>query len=383
MTRLALLAVLLAGVASANDAFFQAEVVDAKVVAKSPAGPLDPAWGPVAAKRFRLTPQRSVRLHDRKANALLAQPGSSEVEVKAMATTTELSLLLVWADPAREVVRDDEVNVFADSVAVESPVRFGPGLRLPAVSMGDDEMPVHLWMLRALKSGALKSEFAAAGFGSSTRQAPAITSSALFYDEKKKGWRAVLTLPLEAGTPGLVPVAFATWDGARHERSGYKRLSSWHFVRVPGRTVDPRWVEALAFGYFPGDLGEAKRGQPLAEGVCVACHHLPGKAYAPAGLAPSLEGIGAITTPAYLRESIIAPSAVVLHAPNPNQHYSPAGPKDANGAFPNAEAFQWAVQGPEGKAVSKMPAFTGFTAEQLADLLAFLKTLDGPPLEKP
>ncbi|MDP1826127.1 MAG: c-type cytochrome [Archangium sp.] len=385
MIRALLLCGLVSTVASANEAFFKAEVVDAVGPMKLPTTPGDPAWKGITGKTFRLTPQRSVHLHDKTANDVLkAGPGSSEVLVKAAASASDLVLYLEWADGAKEVVREDEVNVFADSVAVEVPERMAVGTRLPAISMGDADQYVNVALLRATKAGAQLSRFSAAGFGSLTRQAPAAeANTSLQYDEAQKVWRAVLTVALDPGNPGLIPVAFAAWDGARGERAGYKRLSAWHFVRVPNKALDPKWVEQLAFGYYPGDLGNAAAGKMLAEGVCLACHHLPGKAFAPPGLAPSLEAVGAIAAPSYLRDSITTPSKVILHEPNPNQHHVTGGPADKNGALPNADGFRWSVKGEDGKWVSKMPPFTQFTPAQLADLIAFLKTLDGPPLEKP
>lgn len=101
------------------------------------------------------------------------------------------------------MVREDEVNVFADSVAVELPARFGLDLRLPAVSMGDDEMPVDVSLLRAMKQGAALSRFSAAGFGSLTRQAPAGDASAqLSYDELNPKW---VEQPAFGYHPGCAP----------------------------------------------------------------------------------------------------------------------------------------------------------------------------------
>lgn len=383
MTRALLTTTLLATTALGNVAFLNAEAVDAVAAAKTATSPGDPAWSRVPGRTFRLSVQRSVHLHDRNANALLEQPSTNEVLVKAQVSGEALAVYLEWSDPAREVVRDDEVNVFADSVALEVPARFGAGLRLPAISMGDDDATVNVTLLRATRSGALESHFVAAGFGSLTRLAPAqANSTSLAWDEAKKRWSAVFTLP-RAAVKTLTPVAFATWDGGRLERAGYKRLSSWHFIRLPGEALDATYVKELAFGYGPGDLGDPARGRALAEAVCVACHALPGKSFAPPGIAPSLVNVGAITTAGYLRDSILTPSAVVLHEPNPNQHYSPGAPRDPNGAAPNADAYRWSSVGADGKRVSKMPPFTQFTPEQVADLVAFLKTLDGQPKETP
>jgi len=381
--KVAALLTLVGSTALANDAFLRAEVLDAVALPKPPASIADAAWQSVPARTVTLTPQRSVHLHDKKANAVLAQPAPLALEVRAVSSPEGLTLRLEWADPAREGVREDEANVFADSIALEVPERFGPGLRLPAISMGDEGATVKVTMLRAAAKGALESRLVAAGFGSSTRLGPPAPSDALVWDEGSKRWRAVLKVAA-ADVKGqtLIPVAFAAWDGRRHERSGHKPLPAWKFVRRPGRALHPKHVGGLAGGYGP-EQGDAARGRALAEGVCVACHHLPGRAFAPVGLAPSLEAIGAIASPGYLRDSIVEPSLVVLHEPNPNQHYDRNAPRDANGAAPNSDAYRWSTLGADGKRTSKMPPFAAFTKEQVADLVAFLRSLDGTSKESP
>lgn len=376
-----LVAVLVAATAQANEAFFEKEAVDAPVVKQAPAGPNDAAWAAVKAKSFTLAPQRTLKLHDKQANAILQTPGVIELSVKAVAAPSTLALLLEWLDQTPELVREDETNTYADSVALQMPITFGPGVRLPAISMGDEDQPVRIRLLRAAKDGALLSELEAAGFGSSMRQAPAaIVRDALTYDGASKRWRAQFSVPLDAKA-ALVPVSFALWDGSRLERAGNKRLSSWHFVKIAGRQPDAEYVKALSWGFSPGELGDAQRGKVLAEAVCAACHWLPGRTTAAEALAPSFFDIGAIATPAYLRESIVNPSAVVLWGPNPNQHYDKSQPQDRYRAFPNSDTMRWFTVGADGKRTSKMPPFAGFSPEQLGDLVAFLKSLDGrgPP----
>lgn len=381
--RLSLLVGLVSSVAFANEAFFASEVVDAVMVKQAPSGTEDVAWAAVKAKAFSLAPQRTIRLHDKQANAALSVPGISEVQVKAALAGAELAVLLEWSDATADVVRDDEVNTYADSAAVQVPLSFGKGVRLPAISMGDEGQPVRIVLQRATKTGALLSTLEAAGFGSSTRQAPAAAAKqgSMTYDAKAQRWRAMFQVPVDA-TSALVPMAFALWEGgARLERAGNKRLSSWRFVRVPGRTPDPEYVKAMGWGFAPGDLGDPAKGKVLAEAVCAACHHMPGRTIAAEGLAPNLIDVGAVATPGYLRESIVAPSTVILYGPNPNQHYDKSQPRDANGAYPNTEALRWFVRDADGKRTSKMPSFAGFPPEQIADLVAFLRSLDGkgPP----
>jgi complex iron-sulfur molybdoenzyme family reductase subunit gamma len=378
VTPLLLTCALAATSAAASDAFFATEVVDAQGVKALPTTTTDAAWAGLPPKTFTLVPQRTIRLHDAKANAVLAAPGTMELSVRVAQQGAGLAVLLEWKDDAADVVRDDEVNTYADSVAVQVPVAFGKGRRLPAISMGDADAPVRVTMLRATKGGAARSVLTAAGFGSSTRQAPAeAKAGAMTYDAATKTWRALVEVAAQDAAAGLVPLSFAVWDGARLERSGNKRLSSWKFVRLAGKTPDPEYVKAMAWGYAPGDLGDVAKGKALAEAVCVSCHHLPGKAVAPAGLAPALLDVGAIATPGYLRESIVEPSAAILVSPNPNQHYAKDGPRDRFGAYPNNDGFAWFTTDASGQRTSKMPSFSGFTTEQLGDLVAFLKTLDG------
>lgn len=375
--RAAAVLVAVASVASANEAFFKAEVVEAVVLPQMPKGTTDAAWSGVTGKTFSLVPQRTIRLNDKLANEKLSIPGFAEVLVRAALVGTELVMLLEWSDETPDVVRDDEVNTYADSAALQSPVLFGKGQRLPAISMGDEGHPVRLWLQRATKTGSQLSAIIATGFGSSTRQSPAAAmQGAMTYDARAKRWRAQFSVPVSA-TASLVPVSFALWDGGRLERAGNKRLSAWRFVRVPGRALEPEYVKAMAWGWSPGELGDPQKGKVLAEAVCASCHHLPGRAVAPAGLAPNLSDVGAIATASYLRDSIVIPSEVVLHGPNPNQHYDKSQPKDSNGAYPNNDGLRWFTVGPDGTRVSKMPSFAGFSAEQLGDLVAFLKTLDG------
>jgi complex iron-sulfur molybdoenzyme family reductase subunit gamma len=368
--------VLVSSLASANEAFFTRDVVEAEQVQALPTEPSDAAWARAKKATFFLVPQRTVRLHDKQVNELLRTPAPIELSVKAVVSKTALSLLLEWSDASMDVVRDDELNTYADSAAVQVPVTFGKGVRLPAISMGDEEQPVRLWLTRATKSGALVSELRAAGFGSSTRQAPSAPKPGVMnYDAATKQWRVVAQVPLD-GAPALIPVAFALWDGQRLERSGNKRLSSWRFVRVAGRAVDAEYVKEVSWGIGPGALGDPLKGKVLAEAVCAACHHLPGRETAAEGLAPSLFDVGAISLPVYLRESITHPSAVVMHGPNPNQHQDRSQPPDRFRAYPNSEALRWFTVGPDGKRVSKMPPM-GFAPEQLSELVAFLMTLDG------
>jgi complex iron-sulfur molybdoenzyme family reductase subunit gamma len=99
------------------------------------------------------------------------------------------------------------------------------------------------------------------------------------------------------------------------------------------------------------------------------------------GIAPELTGIGAIATPAYLRESIVAPSAIVVPGPNPAQHQDRAKAPGVAGAYPVADAFTWWRTGPDGKRVSKMPPYAGLPEPDVRAMVTYLASLGAEPPE--
>mgnify|MGYP001302384375 CR=1 FL=1 len=323
-------------------------------------------------RSIKVSAQRTVRLNDREANALLEQPGAGEITVRAAATAGELTVQVDWPDATRDLPPADEVNQYADAVALEIPVEFGAGKRLPYVGMGDAKSPVRLWQQRATSSGSAGMSFIAAGFGSLTRTGP--TPASMRYDERTSRWSASFKVPRPK--QALVPVAFAIWDGARKERGGYKQLSGWAFVKLPAPAVDAKYLSEVSWGFGPEPIGNAAAGKPLAEAVCSVCHHLPGKRGVPQGLAPDLSDVGAIALPAYLRDSLVDPSGVVVHHLHLDRRYDKSGERDVNGAYPPAQGFAWAVEGDAGTA-SRMPSFSGFNEQQVRDIVAFLLTLQG------
>jgi complex iron-sulfur molybdoenzyme family reductase subunit gamma len=94
-----------------------------------------------------------------------------------------------------------------------------------------------------------------------------------------------------------------------------------------------------------------------------------------AGIAPDLSAVGAVATPAYLRESIVSPSAVVVPGPSPAQHQDRAAPPDARGGWAAADAFTWWRRDAAGKKVSRMPAYGALPPADVAALVAYLATL--------
>jgi DMSO reductase family type II enzyme heme b subunit len=377
---LALAALVLAPAAGAGDDPLASQTVEAKEVP----GPLRadpglPLWDGLPALAVTAAPQRAVRLPDRQANESLAAAPARPVAVRAATDGRDLAVVLDWDDETEDRSRGDATDSFGDGAALELPLRFGAGLRLPYVGMGDDAMPVAVYFQRAAAEGTVGREGVAAGFGSLTRAELGGASVAMRYDRGRKAWRAVFVLPLLAGghdlRQGLVPFALAVWDGARRERGGNKALSSWKFLRLPIFPLDAAYAAEVASALAPGEWGDLARGKLLVESVCAACHAVGDKRIAPPGLAPELTGIGAVATPGYLRESLLDPSAVIVPSPNPYRHQDRSAPAPAGVAFPSDPTYVWYRRDESGRKISKMPAFAALPGADIAAIVSYLMSL--------
>jgi DMSO reductase family type II enzyme heme b subunit len=352
------------------------EVADLAVAV--PADPLSPAWDSLAPATFVAAPQVSIRLGDERANAALARATNLTVRVRAATDGTSLGVLVEWPDPTEDRTRLDGVDAYGDAAAIQFPLRYGAGERLPYVGMGDERARVAVFLQRAGPKEAAARQAVGAGFGRLERADLGGVAVAMRRDSSGKGWRALFVRPLAAGgldlRRGLVPFAVALWDGAAAERGGNKALTSWKLLRLGRFPVDPAYAAQLAWGYTPGDLGDPRKGAELFEGMCTACHSA-GASRAPVpGIAPDLSRIGVIATPSYLRESIVAPSEVIVPNPNPAQHQDRAAKVPKGAAWPNDEAYLWYRAEADGRKTSTMPEFS-LPKEELEAIVAYLRTL--------
>ncbi len=376
------LALLLAagpGARAADDLLAADTVEVAAVRGPLSADPAAPHWEAARPREVTVLPQRTVRLHDRRANEALAAASPRAVRVRAATDGSALAVLLEWADATEDRAASSETDVYADAAALQLPLQFGAGTRLPYVGMGDDALKVAVHLQRAAAGGTIAREAVGAGFGALARADLGGARVAMRHDGARGTWRAVFVRPLAAAgldlRRGLVPFAVAVWDGARAERGGNKALSGWKLLRLAAFPADPAYAAELARGRAPEERGDPARGERLVTSMCTACHAVGARRPARPGIAPDLSGIGAIATPAYLRESIVAPSAVVVPGPAAPQHLDRARSPGVTGAFPAADAFAWHRAGPDGKKVSKMPAYAGLPEPDLRAMVAYLATL--------
>ncbi len=324
------------------------DVSGGTIIARRVSGdlPLDPdhaGWRKATPKELSVYPQRSVRPASQ-------ETGADTITIQALYNKSELVLRLEWADETPESRRG--IGQFADGVAVQWPVRYGPGVGLPYVGMGHSDHSVALWFWRA--DGTVET-LAAEGFGTLTSQpSDGVEAIGVWKDGT---WRVVFKRPLAAvgehsvgftpGEQGLVPVALAVWNGEVGQRDGRKRLSSWQVLYLEKGKADSDYVKQLAG--TPSVLGDPEVGKRLMmEKGCVGCHAFPGNPAQPV-VGPGLTYAGGIHRTDYLLESLVEPSKVIV----PGKRFSK-------------------VQ--DGKQASLMPPFQGSEQERY-DIVEFLRTL--------
>lgn len=260
----------------------------ARLVAKAPATPEDPAWERADALDVPLSPQAVVKPRRYEASV-------TAVAVRALYDDSRLALRLQWRDAASEAMKGG-VSAFRDALAVEFPA--DPKAGIPFFGMGEANRPVTIYQWKSdwqpaprndvderypnmavdwypfsgrgageiaelgdyggeggdkafvtswaagntLADAALQGQRAveklvARGFGT-VAPAPSDRQDGEALAAWKDGvWTAVLSIPLAQEqftfTRGqTVPVAFAAWDGAKSERGGEKAVSTWYFLSL-------------------------------------------------------------------------------------------------------------------------------------------------------
>jgi complex iron-sulfur molybdoenzyme family reductase subunit gamma len=309
----------------------------------------EPALDPLSAAWLRQAPATVAVFPQTGVPPAAAAARAAKVKVRAQYSAKTVALHLEWSDdkPASE----RGIGTFADGAGVQWPMRYGPGVALPYIGMGQGGAPAALWLWRG--DGSAET-LAAEGFGTLTAQAADGVKARGVWKAGK--WFVVFTRALAAAGEhhvafvparlGLVPVAFATWNGEAAERNGLKRLSAWQVLRFEKGRDDPVYARQMSKVPVVGNAANGKR--LMNEEGCAGCHSFPGNPARP-HIGPDLTYAGGIHSASYLRESLAEPSKVVV----PGKGYS-------------------TEQG--GRKVSLMPPFTGTEAER-DDVLAYLMSL--------
>ena len=379
------LAVVSMSLAESNTGFFKYEVIQGKFINGSiPLNPSASEWQEVKAQTVYLYPQVSVRLNDKKANNLIPKKKRVEAKVKVLYNSKNIAVYIKWKDNTPSIQPVYDTDAFGDGVSIEFPNKFGKGISLPYVGMGDENHPVSVYLKKNVAGRDYQKTFISEGFGSLTEIKEDGVQINMIY--KNGEWTAIFKRPLKTEnsnlSAGLVPIAFAIWDGNKYERDGNKSLSRWKFIRLDKYPLDNDYLSYVSWGTPYADwkekgkdIGDAKRGEKLfQQNGCIGCHRAGKFNTAMEGLAPNLSDIGGIANAIYLKESIINPSDVVIRNLNINRHYNKNAKPDKFKAYPNNDMYTWYMN-INGQKQSKMPPFSHLSEQDIKDIIAFLKTL--------
>lgn len=352
-------------------------------------------WSKAKFSTVTLYPQAAVQMNDKKANEANSGDKAKKAEVAALHNGKTLALMVKWADGTKSVQGGYSSDTYSDGFAVQfagATKKAGP---LPYIGMGSDGRPVVVHLQKATASvyepngnkdvstqinrqqtGIFGDElkaydakvaslaktdyervFVAEGFRSLTEIKDGSVNSVAGMTYNTNGWSGTLARPLDDSymkATGTVPVAIAVWDGEKMGRNGLKNLSSWVAVNLEGMKVDSKIV-AEATEEAKGNVEKGKAA--VDANGCAGCHQIT-KSDAPSFMGPSLSNVGGYSTVAYLRESIVKPSAVVVPGYNRNAH--------SNTPWYTIE---------KGKRVSAMTDFSFLDKKTVDDIVAYLKTL--------
>lgn len=352
-------------------------------------------WSKAKFSTVTLYPQTAAHMNDKKANAANEGNKAKNAQVAALHNGKSIALLIKWADGTKSVQGLNSSDTYSDGFAVQFAGITKGSQPLPYIGMGSSGRPVVVHLQKATEkvyepngnkdvstqinrnqAGVFGKElsdydakvaslantdyertFVAEGFRSLSEIKDGSSKSSAMMSYGTSGWSGTLTRPLKdayVSSSGTVPVAIAVWDGEKMGRNGIKNLSSWVSVNLEGMKPDAKIV-AETVEVSKGDALKGK--EVVAANGCVGCHQIEATD-APNFMGPSLQNVGGYSTVAYLRESILKPSAVVVPGYNRNAH--------SNTPWYTIE---------KGKRISAMSDFSFLDKKSVEDIVAYLKTL--------
>ncbi|MDY0116474.1 MAG: ethylbenzene dehydrogenase-related protein [Sulfurimonadaceae bacterium] len=353
-------------------------------------------WKQAKMTKVALYPQTTIAFNDKKANEINGEAKAIEAQVGAIYNATQIAFIIKWADGTKNVTYANTTDTYADGFAVQFATDYKDPKKLPYIGMGSDGRPVLIHLqkeaygsyepngkgdvvhqvnpnqtdlfgkdlkafnkkVRSLGNNDYEKNFIAEGFRSTTEIKDGSSNSYARFNYANRGWTGTLSRPLKDNYLNLnaaaIPVAFAVWDGEKMGRNGLKYLTGWTAVTLEGTKGSTALVQEL-HGKVQGDI---LKGKEVAQNNCSACHQLEATdASNPMG--PSLTNIGGYSSVAYLRESVMEPSAVVVPGYNRNAHSS----------------YEWYTLEENGARTSTMPDFSWLEKDDMQNLIAYLTTL--------
>jgi len=352
-------------------------------------------WSNVKFSDVTLYPQTAIEMNDKKANELTENAKAKKAQVAAVYDGKNIALMVKWADGSKDLQSGYASTTYSDGFAVQFAGATAKPQPLPYIGMGSVGRPVVVHLQKAnekvyepngnkdvgnqinrQQTGVFGQElaefdskvaslavtdyeriFVGEGFRSLTevKDGSVKSNSSMVYGTN--GWSGILIRPLKdayVNLSGTVPVSIAVWDGSKMGRNGLKNLSSWVAINLDGQKPNAALVSDLT----TDSKGDAIKGKAALEANgCNGCHQM-NAADPKSFMAPSLKNVGGYSTAAYLRESILKPSAVVVPGYNRNAH--------SNTPWYNLE---------KGKRISTMTDYSHLDKATVEDIVAYLKTL--------
>lgn len=354
-------------------------------------------WSKAKFETVTLYPQTAIYMNDKKANSLPenVNPKAKKVQVGAVYDGKNIALLVKWADGTKDVQSSATTTGYSDGFAVQFAGITKVPQVLPYIGMGSTGRPVVVHLQKAMekvyepngnkdvstqinrqqtgvfgkelsdfdtKVAALASSdyervFVGEGYRSLTEIKDGSVKSNAAMTHASNSWSGTLSRPLKdeyVNLNGTVPVSIAVWDGSKMGRNGIKNLSPWIAINLEGQKSNAAMLAELRTDP-KGNVAKGK--EAAAANGCAGCHQI--ETSDPVSfLAPSLKYVGGYSSVAYLRESILKPSAVVVPGYNRNAH--------ANTPWYNIE---------KGKRVSTMTDYSFLDSETVENIVTYLKSL--------
>jgi cytochrome c2 len=355
-------------------------------------------WSKAKFSDVTLYPQTTIVLNDKNANELNANNTAKVARVAAIYNDQSVAFMLMWPDGTMNIQTGYKTTSYGDGFAIQIPSKNDDVTKLPYIGMGNEGRPVAVYIQKAanglyepngngnvyyqlnrnqselfgddlaafdakvksIGNNDYERVFISEGFRSMTEIRDNSKYSSYLrinYNKTDAKWSGTLARPLKDDhadlSSGVFPVAIATWDGEKMGRDGLKYLSSWVSVVFDGKNGSA--LEAVTNEQVSGDAVAGK--EAVATNGCVGCHKV--EATDPDNfMGPSLTNIGGYATASYLRESLKAPSEVVVPGYNRNAH--------SNYMWYNLE---------NGKRVSTMTDYSWLDDVSMNNIIAYLQTL--------
>ncbi len=348
----------------------------------------------VKLESVMLYPQTTIGNNDKEATEKMKGLKALEAKAGVAVSKDEMMVVVKWKDATNSRQTQTSSKSFGDGVAIQFPSTCMEADKLPYIGMGSEGRQVTVLLqkntdpiypasenadvtMQQVKqnlnlfgedlkkkeaaqkalAGKYTKVFVAEGFRSTTEVRDA-KGYEMSMNYKGGEWTAVFKKPLNdeySKTCDATPMAIAIWDGAKDGRNGNKWLSGWTPINVTNSAKAKADIAKIT----EKSKGNVANGKKLATENCASCHTM-GDIKAPmAYMAPNLSNIGGYATVAYLKESILNPSAAIVPGYNKNAH--PTG--------------VWYNVDDKGVRTSTMPAFDYLKPNEIDDIVAFLQTL--------